>query len=173
LDPVKDLGTQLEALRRCIDAGLNATLLVIGDGPQRAQLESQTAALSLQGHVRMLGARSDVRQLLPAFDIYLNSSTSEGISLTILEAMAAGLPVVASHVGGTPEVVIENVTGVLIPARSPESLADAILDLSKDAERCSLMGAAGRRRVEAHFTMDRMVAEYTAAYRACIGEADT
>ncbi len=93
------------------------------------------------------------------------SSLSEGVSLTLLEGMARGLPVVATRVGGNPEVVEEGVTGLLVPPRDPPALANAMLRLWSDADLARRLGAAGRRRVEEHFDVRQMVARYEAMYR--------
>ena len=121
----------------------------------------------------MLGYSAAVRQLLPGFDAYANSSISEGISLTILEAMAAALPVVATGVGGTPEVVVDGETGRLVSARSADAMAAAILELAQAPARARQMGIAGRARVERAFNIDRMVEDYAREYDRLIGNADT
>jgi glycosyltransferase involved in cell wall biosynthesis len=165
LDPVKDLGALLVAASRLAETSLPCTTVVIGDGDERPNLEAQAATLGIANRVRFLGHREDARRWLAGCDVYANSSTSEGVSLTILEAMAAGLPVIATNVGGTPEVVTED-CGVLVPPREPEALADAICQLGESAGRRRLLGAAGRTRVEARFTLDRMVASYQSAYQS-------
>jgi glycosyltransferase involved in cell wall biosynthesis len=104
-----------------------------------------------------------------AFDAYVNSSAYEGISLTILEAMAAGLPVIATRVGGNPEVVLPDETGMLVPANAPASLAAAIMLLGNDSVRRHRMGQAGRWRVDRHFSIERMVYQYHSAYRHLVG----
>jgi glycosyltransferase involved in cell wall biosynthesis len=96
-------------------------------------------------------------------DVFANSSTSEGVSLTILEAMAAGVPIVATAVGGTPEVV-DAASGLLVPARDPEAFARAIRRLSDDHDLRATMARAARARVEAHFTLTRMVNDYRGEY---------
>jgi glycosyltransferase involved in cell wall biosynthesis len=116
--------------------------------------------------VRFLGNRTDVRQLLPAFDIYVNSSISEGISLTILEAMAAGLPVVATNVGGTSEVIEDGCTGLLVPARDAAAIGDALVALVAAPERRQTIGRAARAAIEDRFTIDGMVAAYERLYGA-------
>ena len=164
LDPVKDLGTLVRgfAAARSVTPGM--VLVIIGDGRERAALEGLVRELGLEGSVRFAGERYDVRDLLGALDVYANSSISEGISVTILEAMAAGLPVVATRVGGTPEVVVDGETGLLVEARSPEAFARALMVAgSRETDRRA-WGAAGRRRLEARFTLDRMVSEYIDAY---------
>src|SRR5262249_35825678 len=114
---------------------------------------------------RFLGEVRDVPGLLARASLFVLPSYTEGISLTLLEAMARGLPVVATRVGGNPEVVEGGETGLLVPARDAEALAAAVLDLQRGPERGGRMGAAGRRRVEEHFDVRRMVANYEALSR--------
>ena len=164
LDPVKDLMTLLEAfvtVRRRIPS---ARLVIVGDGPERERLAARAERSDLAGAVHITGYRSDVRALLPAADVYVSSSISEGVSLTILEAMAAGVPVVATAVGGTPEI-LEDGGGLLVPSRDTDQLASAILSLAVDRRRRTDMAAAARRRLETSFTIDRMVEDYARTYR--------
>jgi glycosyltransferase involved in cell wall biosynthesis len=163
LDPVKNLDLLLETHARVVAANDDARLVIIGDGPERAALMAKAAALGISGSVSFNGYRQDVRFLMPAFDLFVNCSTYEGVSLTILEAMAAALPVVATPVGGNPEVVVDRETGLLIPA-SARLLANAIANLAIDERRRLQMGDAGRRRVENHFSIARMVEEYANLY---------
>ena len=122
------------------------------------------AERGLEDRVRFMGHREDVRQLLPGLDLYVNTSSFEGISLTILEAMAAEVAVIATAVGGTPEVVVNRTTGLLVPPRDSDALAAAIEELVASAAQRNEFGAAGRRRVEEFFTISRMVDEYAAVY---------
>jgi glycosyltransferase involved in cell wall biosynthesis len=161
LDPVKDLGTLLHAMAQ--DQSGRQLLLVIGDGAERRRLEHDARGLGVGSSVRFLGHRDDARELLSACDVYANSSISEGISLTILEAMAAGLPVVATEVGGTPEIVDAS-TGRLVPARDPRGLAAALAAIAADESLRRTLGRHARARVEERFTLDRMVREYRDAY---------
>ncbi len=164
LDPVKDLSTLIEAfavVRRELPAAL---LLIVGDGPERRHLEDLSRARNLSESVLFTGHRSDARELLPALDLYVNSSLTEGVSLTIVEAMASSLPVVATRVGGNPEVVLENRSGTLVPARDAGALAEALRALAGDAERRRAWGAAGRRVVEERFSFERMLELYVGAY---------
>ena len=168
LDPVKDLMTLLEAFAIVRQRVPSAQLLVVGDGPERDRLAARAAQPDLAGSVHMTGYRPDVRALLPAADVYASSSISEGVSITILEAMAAGIPVVATAVGGTPEVFPEGAGGILVPCRDPERLAAAIASLALDQRLRVAMAAAGRRRLESSFTIDRMVDDYARLYRGLV-----
>jgi glycosyltransferase involved in cell wall biosynthesis len=165
LDPVKDLPTLVEALARLRAKVPAAELVIIGEGPDRGRIEDRIRQHGLEAVVHCLGYRSDVRQLLAGLDIYVNCSVSEGISLTILEAMASALPVVATKVGGNPEVVAEGETGLLVPARSAEPLAAALTTFALAPGQRRSFGAAGRRRMEAVFAVDGMVEKYVRAYR--------
>lgn len=165
LDPVKDLETLVAATRQ-VSARHSVVLLVIGDGPERGRLEAIAARHATP--VRFLGHREDARTLLAACDVYANSSIHEGISLTILEAMAANLPIVATAVGGTPEM-LDASCGRLVAPRDATALAGALLELAAQPALGAALGAAGRRRVETQFTIERMVGEYRDAYYRAIG----
>jgi glycosyltransferase involved in cell wall biosynthesis len=141
-------------------------LVIVGDGPERSALEAAIDAAGLRQVARVTGHRADARALLAGFDVYVNCSTSEGISLSILEAMSATLPVVATRVGGTPEVVMNGETGVLVVPRSAESLATALVGLASSAGERTRLGMAGRMRVVDHFSLATMVDQYHQAYRA-------
>lgn len=169
LDPVKNLQLLLQAQARLRGAPANACVVIVGDGPERAALEGQAADLGIGDSVVFTGYRQDVRNLMSAFDVYVNCSTYEGVSLTILEAMASALPVVATPAGGNPEVVIEGETGLLAPGCA-RSLADAIATLALDPRRRRVMGDAGRWRVKRHFSMARMIEQYADLY---LGRRDT
>lgn len=164
LDPVKDLGTLLRAFSEVRKTREDAVVVIVGEGPMRVELERMAASTLPPGAVKFTGHRRDVDDLLPAFDIFANSSTTEGISLTMLEAMAASLPVVATSVGGTPEVVVDGHTGLLVAPGDPASLASAIQGLAEDPVRRAAMGDAGRTRVERRFRLDDMIDRYRLIY---------
>ncbi len=166
LDPVKDLPALVRAIAEVRRTLSDARLVIVGDGPELERILAATHDAGVTDAVTTTGHRDDARELLPAFDVFANVSTSEGISLTILEAMAATCPVVATAVGGTPEVVIDFTTGRLVPARSPAPLAEALVALLHDQDGARRLGIAGRRRVVDHFTIDRMVDRYAAVYRS-------
>src|SRR5262249_28267990 len=131
----------------------------------RPELERLAADLGLTEHVTFLGPVSDVPALLARAALFVLPSRTEGISLTLLEAMARGLPVVATRVGGNPEGVADGETGLLVPPADPASLSAAVLSLLRDPQRGRCMGQAGRRRAERHFEVGRMVARYEGLYR--------
>lgn len=157
----------LELSRR----GVRYLLVVVGDGPLEHDLRNEVVQLGLQDTVRFLGARSDVAQLYPQLDVFVLSSISEGVSLTLLEAMSCELPVVATRVGGNPEVVDDGVTGFIVE-ETPNGIADALERLVGSEDCASLrrsMGQAGRSRVEARFSMEQTAAAYMEEYRELIG----
>lgn len=169
LDPIKDHATLLRAMGTLRRRAPRAVLLIAGDGPERSRIEALIGELGLEGKARMLGQRRDVPDLLAACDVFVLSSKSEGIPLTAIEAMAAGRPVVATRVGGLPEVVTDE-TGVLAPAGDAGGLAEALAALANDPPRRRRLGEAGRERAKRRFAEDQMMAAYNAIYRQMLGE---
>jgi glycosyltransferase involved in cell wall biosynthesis len=127
-------------------------------------LRKAIAAHGLEDVVALLGRRRDVPDLLHAADVFVLSSRQEGFPITILEAMAAGKPVIATDVGGCSEAVVHGETGLIVPPENPDALANAIIELLEDRDRSAAMGAAGRERVEREFTVDRMVEQHLEVY---------
>jgi glycosyltransferase involved in cell wall biosynthesis len=164
LAPVKDLGTLLRAMKRVVMRSPETELLVVGDGPERAALESLSAELGITGKVRFTGFRRDIPAVLSEIDIFTLSSLSEGTSITLLEAMAAGKPVVVTDVGGNPAIVEEGVNGFLVPASSPEALADALVRLAGNRELRMTMWQANTRKVEERYGIRAMVQQYQRLY---------
>jgi sugar transferase (PEP-CTERM/EpsH1 system associated) len=164
LNGVKDQPTLLRAARLLLDHEPTFRLDIVGDGEEREDLERLAASLGLGDAVRFHGSQQDVRPFLYAADAFVLSSLSEGIAITLLEAMAAALPVVATDVGGNCEVVIQGETGFLVPASDPAALARALIDLLGNRERAACFGRAGRARVAAEFALARTVAAYEALY---------
>jgi glycosyltransferase involved in cell wall biosynthesis len=164
LAPEKDIATLLHAVSLIVSQRPDFRLEIAGDGICRPEVEALSRQLRLTDHVHFLGAVRDVPALLSRARLFVLSSITEGISLTLLEAMACGLPVVATRVGGNPEVVADGETGLLVPPRDPGALANAVLGLWGQADTCARMGLAGRQRVEQHFDVRRMVADYEALY---------
>ncbi|MFN0054086.1 MAG: glycosyltransferase [Planctomycetales bacterium] len=164
-DPIKDQQSLLRAARLVADADPSFTLAIVGDGPDRGLLEALCDELSLRSHVTFLGDRHDVPELLGQARMFVLSSITEGLSISLLEAMACGLAVVATDVGGNAEVIQAGETGFLTPPRSPERLAAEILKLLRDPQLCLRMGRAGRRRVEEHFDLRAVAARYEQIYQ--------
>jgi glycosyltransferase involved in cell wall biosynthesis len=142
--------------------------LCAGEGGERAALVARTAALGLEGTVRWLGRIDDVAAILAAADVLVMPSRHEGLGVAALEAMAAGLPVIASRVGGLPEAVVDGETGLLIPPEDAPALAAAIGSLALDRPRARALGAAGAARVRARFTMAGMANATLAVYRRLV-----
>lgn len=164
LSPEKDVGTLLQAVAIVRREDASFRLEVAGDGPCAGELRRLADELSLADGVRFLGEIRDVPALLARASLFVLPSLTEGISLTLLEAMARGLPVVATRVGGNAEVVADGQTGWLVPPGSPTDLAAALVRLGRDPAMARRMALAGRERVEAHFDARRMVAEYERLY---------
>ena len=138
--------------------------LVVGDGPSRKEAEAEARRLGLAGRVVFAGLRGDVPELLPGLDALVFSSLREGLSMAMLEAMAAGVPVVATAVGGTPELITHGTTGLLVPPGRPGDLADAVVGLLADAPRAEALRGAARRLVEGRFSLARMIEAHEALY---------
>lgn len=164
LEPRKGHADLVDAARVVLDHVPGARFVMIGDGPARAELEQRTVRHRIAHRVDMRGMVPDGARLLTEMSLFVLPSHVEGMSNALLEAMAAGLPVVATDVGGNAEVVVEGETGLLVPPRDPAALGQAILVMLKDPERARAMGAAGRARALEHFSVQRMVARHQALY---------
>ncbi len=173
LDEVKDQVSLVRAFGRfCagdpVAAG-KARLVIAGDGPWRARVEAAIRETGQGERIWLPGARSDVPDILAALDVFILPSLGEGISNTILEAMATGLPVVATRVGGNPELVVDGETGWLVPPADPVTLADSMARIFAAPQQRRQFGTAGRRRIEAQFSLDAMVGQYGHLYDSLLG----
>jgi glycosyltransferase involved in cell wall biosynthesis len=164
LDGDKDLPTLLRAVPAVLARVPDANLVIAGDGPLRRDLEQLAVALGIGNRTGFLGHRSDVKQLLRVCDVVALSSRREGLPLVVLEAMAMRKPVVATSVGGVSEAVLDGVTGVLVPPRTPEALASALVRLLQDPQTAVRLGRAGRERVERHYAIGAMVEQVQRVY---------
>ena len=164
LIPEKDHLTLLRAVALAVRQEPEFRLEIAGDGPCLADVRAVADQLDLRGRVRFLGRVEDVPSLLGRARLLVLSSWLEGTSLTLLEAMARGLPVVATRVGGNPEVVADGLTGLLVPARDPAALAEALVAVWRNPALGRMMGLAGRERVERGFDIRRTVARYESIY---------
>ena len=141
-----------------------AQFVLTGDGPLRASLEAQARSLGVEERVKFLGYRSDIADLLANCDVFVLPSLYEGLPLSILEAMSAGKPVIATHIGGTDEAVIANETGLLVPPADSAALAAAIRSVLADRPLAQRLAAAGYTRVEQEFSAAKMVQQVIAVY---------
>jgi len=172
LSPLKDFPTLLRATELVRRQVPDFRLRIVGDGPERAKLELLISELGIERHVELLGERQEVSQLLANSGFFVSASLSEGVSLTLLEAMAVGLPVLTTRVGGNPEVVLDGQTGRLVAPGSPSELADAMVTMCHEQDLWATMGLLGRQRVEQHFEIRNMIRAYESLYRELLQKAD-
>jgi glycosyltransferase involved in cell wall biosynthesis len=166
----KDHETLIRAMEQVKRRVPETQLLLIGGGPSAVvqRLKALAGALGLEKHVHFLGTRDDVSLILPHLRLFVLPTLSEGTSLSILEAMAAGVPVVASRVGGNPSVVDDGNTGILVSPRDAQELAIAMVDLLVHSEKALRMGASGRDRVCQRFNLQAMAQTYRKLYGALV-----
>ncbi|MBA6412706.1 TIGR03088 family PEP-CTERM/XrtA system glycosyltransferase [Parahaliea sp. F7430] len=168
LAEVKNQRSLLQALARILEINpdLRDTLrlVIVGEGPMRHSLQSLAEELNIAQLLFLTGDRSDVAELLRAMDVFVLPSLAEGVSNTLLEAMASGLPVIATRVGGNPELVSDEDNGLLVPVDDSEALAQAILRLIDSAQLRQQMGQSGTRFVRENFSWPQTVAQYLALY---------
>jgi len=169
LDPIKGYATLLEAAARLASAGAPATggpgVVLFGDGPARGDLEALASRPPLRGRAFILGEDPDAARLLPAIDLFVLPSLAEGMSNALLEAMAEGIPAVATRVGGNAEVVEDGRSGVLVEPGDAAGLAGALAGLLADEERARRLGLEGRERVRRAFSTQGMLEAYHDLYR--------
>jgi glycosyltransferase involved in cell wall biosynthesis len=164
----KDHHTLVEAAAIVVKQVSDVRFVILGEGDLRPHLEKQIRHLHLERHVFLAGFRADVLELLKDADVFALSSTHEGMCTSLLDAMAAEKPAVATAVGGVPEVVDDQETGFLVPPRDPQALAARIVQLLKDQALSRRMGRAGLERVRQLFTVERMVRETATAYQRSV-----
>lgn len=164
LDPIKNHQLLLTAFAIVRQALPNAALVIIGDGVMRQALEEQTKALNLTESVFFLGDRTDIPALLAGLDIYVLSSDNEGYSMSLLEAAAAGLPLVVTAVGGNADIVQQDHNGLIVPPRDPKALAAALLQLLNDPPQAERMGSHSRTWVEQNGSVQAMADLYEKLY---------
>jgi glycosyltransferase involved in cell wall biosynthesis len=168
LAPIKDQATLLRAVRIVCDRKPGFRLDIVGDGPSRPELEALRSEVDLGEAVAFRGYKEDVRPFLSAADFFVLSSISEGICIALLEAMAAGLPAVATDVGGNREVIVRGETGFLTPPQDSEALAQAMLDIQCAPDVLKRMSQSSRTRIEAAFNLRHVVHRYEDLYRQCL-----
>ncbi|MFZ5919717.1 MAG: glycosyltransferase family 4 protein [Chloroflexota bacterium] len=170
LDPVKRIDLLLKAFTEVLAAHPNVRLLIVGEGSQSRELEAMGRSLGIAEAVTWTGFRADIARLLAAMDVYVQPSHNEGLSLSILEAMAAGKPVIATDVGGAREVLHHRETGMLIPPRAHGALSGAMLELAQCPVLRLQLGAAAKEHVFDKFSLAKMVNAYGQIYQSLISK---
>ena len=173
LNPIKGHTYLVAAWPHVVAKVPEARLLLVGPArtADRERLEEQARGTGCADRIHFLGQRRDVPGILPHLDLVALPSLTEGFSNVIIEAGAAGRPVVATRVGGNPEAIVEGETGLLVPARDPEALAGAIISLLRDPAKRARMGEAARRRVVSLYSVDRMIEGYDRLYSSLVQDA--
>jgi glycosyltransferase involved in cell wall biosynthesis len=165
LDKIKDHRTAIQACACAARREPRIRLLIVGDGEERSAIEQQIKNQSLENRVTMLGERNDIHRLLAVADAFLLTSVSEGIPVTIIEAMTSALPVVSTDVGGVPEIITDGVNGLLAGAGDVNGIAEALLRICRDAELRARIASQAQLDAESNFSEERMVHEYDVIYR--------
>jgi glycosyltransferase involved in cell wall biosynthesis len=169
LDRLKGHDVLLRALALLQEKEIPFNTLIVGDGPEGDSLTRQASELRLgPDRVRFLGYRNDITDLLAASDLFLLPSRTEGLPLSVLEAMAQRLPVIATPVGGIPEVVQEQRHGLFVPVDRPDALADAVAQIAKDQDLRREWGQSAYREVQAHHSFQTMVERYDTLYQSLL-----
>lgn len=145
-----------------------AEFVVVGDGPLLPTLKAQAASLGIAGRVHFVGHRDDTYDFMRALDAFVLPSLHEGIPMVLLEAMALSRPIIASDVGGIPEVIRRDIDGILVPARNPGAVASACLSVLTDTLRAAQLGASARTRVEQSFSAGAMAAQVLGLYQELV-----
>jgi len=156
----------LQAIPSVLERFPETVFLVVGEGPKRAQLEALASELKITNSVRFIGVRNDMPSVYSSFDLFVLSSVCEGMPLALIEAMAAGRPVVATRVAAVPKLVIEGLTGRLVEPRDAAALCGAICELLGNPATCERLGQAARARIEKQFSSELMAERYFRLYRS-------
>jgi glycosyltransferase involved in cell wall biosynthesis len=172
LRPQKALDVLVRALAALLPTVPDLRVVIAGEGPQRAALEALAAELGVERSLILLGHRSDVPDLLAAFDLAVSSSSFEGSPLALMEYMDAALPVVATRVGGVPDLIDDGVHGLLVEPGDAGALARAMGELLRDPGRAREMGARGRERRRSEFDLDGTVRRLEALYEELFARSD-
>jgi sugar transferase (PEP-CTERM/EpsH1 system associated) len=168
LDPIKNHACLIKAMKNVINKYPDALLLIVGDGPINSELKEMVKDMALEKNIRFLGMRTDVHEILSVMDVFVLCSRSEGLSVTLLEAMSSGKAVVATRVGGTPELIEHDMEGLLVESDDREGLSGAILELLTHRSKAAKLGETARRKVEEQFSLVNMVKKYEEIYMECL-----
>ena len=165
IDAIKNLPLLLKGLSGARDKFPMVKGLLIGAGPQSDELKILRDQLSLQETVVMTGYRDNADQLMQCMDLFVLCSFSEGISMSLLEAMASGIPTLVTEVGGNPDVVLDGRTGWVVPSDDVEAITAAIIEAAFNSQKCRQFGEAGKHRFETYFTFNTMIDSYRKIYK--------
>jgi glycosyltransferase involved in cell wall biosynthesis len=171
LAPQKGFEFAIRAMKQVVETYPKARLVLAGVGPLEAELRAEAKLQGVEKNVTFLGFRREVPQLLAAFDIFVHPSLWEGLSISLMEAMAAGKPIVASEIWGNKEMIVSGETGLLIPAGEPDAIAEALKQVLSDDMRAQYMAVQAQLEANAKFTEQRMVDENVAAYENALARS--
>jgi glycosyltransferase involved in cell wall biosynthesis len=169
----KGIDVFLRAVPQVLAEVPSVQFVVVGDGPDREKLESLIDELHIRESISMMGRRDDMPSVYASLDVMVSASRQEGLPMAILEGMASGRALVATAVGAVPTVVLDDVTGVIVPAEDEGLLANAITGLLRDSKRRERLGASARRLIEDEFSAERMTADYLRVYEGVVAEGKT
>lgn len=167
LATIKNHKLMIDALNQCVLQNRNICLTIVGDGPERDYLEGYVRELKLTDHIVFLGYRNDIKELITAHDVFLLSSDYEGISIALLEAMSLSRPSVATNVGGIPETIQHQKSGLLVPRGDVKKYSEAILELGKSREWQRELGINAREYFQNNFHEDIVLDQYISLYESC------
>jgi len=170
LDYDKGVDILLQASKEILKKNHQVNIIIIGDGVERRNLERLASNLGISSQVHFTGFRDDIPHILSTINIFVAPARRAGFELTLTEAMASGVPIVATKCGAIPEVVADGETGILVPPEDPQAIAEAVIYLLKNPRLRKKMGSAGRKRVKEMFTVERMVAQYEELYERLLAE---
>ncbi|NOY53155.1 MAG: glycosyltransferase [Deltaproteobacteria bacterium] len=168
LDEIKNIPMLLHVFKRVLAQMPQTYLLIAGKGPKEKELKDLSKHLGVEDRVVFLGLRYDLPEIYPLFDVFLLTSFTEGISITLLESMAAGVPSVVTAVGGNPEVVIDGKTGYLVPTGEEQTMATKVLELLRSPEKQKTMGANAAERASKDFSFQKMLSRYLQLYQGSL-----
>jgi len=168
LYPVKGHQYLIDAIPAVLETYPDTSFVFAGRGHLESDLKQQVSRLGLDKRVHFLGLRQDIPRILALLDVFVLPSLSEGLSMAILEAMMAGKPVIATRVGGNPEIVIDGETGFLVPPKESHALAESLITLLKDRHLAAEFGEQGKRRAQRQFSLQTMVNAYQSLYAECL-----
>ncbi len=170
LNEVKGHKYLIEALKKVVEHFPNLKCLFVGDGNYRKDLEEMVREFGLNNNVQFLGFCDNIEEILQTSDLFVLPSISEGLPNALLEAMACSVPVVATSVGGIPEVIKDGFNGILVPTRNETALSEKIVKLAKDREYMMKLGKEGRKSVESHYSLQKQIEEFQSVYNELIIE---